>query len=244
MLPEINRIQYPFVPVDNPTSTELQFMQNIKCMQIWVHTTKAVRAAVIAFSPSMITIRLEQSDSGEAVNVFCTSTGNFAQSDKIDAKNSFAVYARPITATATCHLQLLPEVICQIPQGLTLYTKSHKIKSVAVYSDSDSAEQWPYEDINFLSGYNFEPSIAGTGIVLAAGAGIGKGSPKASQVRNKINSYRQNPPEQHSDSYYQGLRTINGLTNDVSIQVSNGMYLQTTTSGTITTLEIKQKEGA
>ena len=233
MFPEIQSIRYPFAEASSD-SVQTSFMRGVKAVQIWVYSKRPLTAKVTAFSPAGLEFAVQQLG-GETLTASCNAAGVFIDNPKIDTVNSFVEFSGTVNSSAYCQLQLLPQVLRQVPQGLYLTICSHKVQQYAtsLSSDSGQAFNWTPDTINIVSGYNFQPS-SGQGIVLAAGAGLGKGSPASQDMRKLLFDDIFYP-----NDYYDGLRSINGLTDDVSIQTTGSRYLRTNSIDKVTTMTIK-----
>lgn len=239
MLPELRNIRrfFPFEYLQNASADQLQFMQSIKNIKIWVRAQNVTGAYVNYFSPAYFTVVL---DNGSTIKV--SKNGDFQNSSDINLQNSFVEFSNYITATAHCHLPLLPQVVCCIPEGLHIQIGKNSIKEIAQKTDNiETLISWQQPSIQFIQGYNFQPSSMNNTILLVSGANLGQGSLTAFQMRNLLQD-----GQAQSDSYYAGLRSVNGITPALQIDTSESIFMQTTTKMTQTGLQevltLKRKE--
>ena len=239
MLPELRNIRsfFPFEYIQDASAVQLQFMQSIKNIKIWVYSQSVNSAYVSYFSPAYFTVIL---DNGVSIKIY--QNGTFQNSTDIDTQNSFVEFSNPVTGTASCHLNLLPQVICCIPEGLHIQIGKNSVESTAQEADNiETLIDWDQPTVQFIQGYNFQPSTADNIILLTAGANLGCGNLTAFQMRNLLQD-----GEAESDSYYAGLRSINGITSDLQIATSESIFMQTATRMTQTGLHeiltLKRKE--
>lgn len=242
MLPELENIKsyFPFVSGQQATATQQSFMQCIKTLKIWTYLQDVTTIYVSDFSPSYFTVNIQAGTDITAVKIF--SDGTFQNNENINRQNSFVQYSNHVTDTASCNLALLPQVICCIPKGLHIKIGKNPVTATAqIYSEIQQIIDWQQPSIEFLQGYNFSPSIKNNTLIFAAGSGLGKGSLTAFQMRNLLQNGNA-----ESDSYYGGIRSINGQTSQLQIDTSSGIFMQTTTAltqeGMIQTLRLKRRE--
>lgn len=239
MCPELSNIrsQYPFVYGQTSDSAQLSVIQAIRCIQLWVYSQEQLRAFVTAYSSASLTIHIEELDSSNSFNIQVDSTGIFAPHQKLDSKNSFVEFSNPIVDSGTCNLQMLPQVLQQIPKGLQFTLYSHKVSSVANYSDSETQQIEVARQLNLLSGYNCQPSIVQNSLLLTAAAGLGQGSPSAHYMRHLTQ-----PGVDYPDAYFAGVKAVNGISDKLHIGVSGSMWLTTTSNNGITVLGINKTD--
>lgn len=234
MLPELTNLQvsYPFVPYTGSDSDCAEFIKSIRYMRLYLYTQSPCTAQVVAFSQNGVTIHISGGISGQ---ITADAAGIFAPAPELDSRNSFIEFSSPIQASVyNCQLQLLPQVICPVRSGLSItIPPSVPIDEVPIVRDSDSfpAEVYPEftQQLIFSSGYNCQISVDNGMLRLFSAQGTGKGRPSAQEVRKLIQK-NQNQV-QFSDSYYYGMRAVNGITQELQLDVSPGLYLQPTLDG-------------
>ena len=226
MLPELKNIktQYPFVWKNNYSTAEKDFIYSVRSLSIWIYTDFSVVATVTSFSPSGFRIKI--SGNSEQTLILVSGSGFFIISQspyiKLNIPNCFVEYSNTNSSTANCNLQLLPEVVSYIPRGLKLFINNNQIQKEARPSQVQDATEWNQSTINFIPGYNFEGQVLQNSITLTAGAGLGIGSPSAQQMRKVLQ-----PDIIHPDTDYIGMRSINGQSGNIQLDVSSSLYLKT-----------------
>lgn len=242
MYPELDNIrsQYPFIYGQTSNSAQLTLMQSIRCIQLCIYSQQPLQAFITAFSGAGLTIRITELTSLNNFDIHADSGGKFAAHQKLDSRNSFVQFSNNITTSGTCSLQLLPQVLQQLPRGLRLILYSHRPSSTANYSDSNSEQIAVSEQLNLLSGYNCETSVIQSGLLLTAAAGLGQGSPSARYMRQLTQS-----SVDYQDSYFAGVKAVNGISDKLHIEVSGSMWLTIDSKKSVTTLSINRSdEGA
>lgn len=247
MLPEIQntKIQYPFLQLSPSDLTAKSFAESIKDIRIFFYSDQPVQAFVTEFSSSGITCQLTKTRSLATTVIQISSTGIF-QGENIDRRNSFIQFSSPVTVQGTGRLRLLPQTVVCIPTELKLSISSRGIKAKAQIGQPQTSDSEIIADVlvqpHFISGYNFIPFIdqQSGAVIFSAGSGMGVDKTSVSYIRHRIADCTSD--SYHSDSYYYGLRTINGQADQILLEVSASMYMKTTLSNDTLNLVIQRPQ--